>query len=59
MLRRRLAVPLGLALLLAGGTPAWAQPTTASAAPTVQVSPSPGSRTVSPGSQVTLSLIHI
>jgi len=55
MLRRRLAVPLGLALLLAGGTPAWAQPATASAAPTVQVSPSPGSRTVSPGSQVTFA----
>lgn len=60
---RWMAVPVGLSLLLAAGGPAWAQPATAGAAATwgqapaagaarVQVYPVPGTRTVSPGSQI-------
>lgn len=52
-LYRPLSVSLGLAVLLvAGGAPAQAQPAAPIATPVVQAFPSPGSRTVSPGSQI-------
>ena len=56
LLRGRRIAPLVIALLFTASAPAWAQPATAPAAspvaPAVQVFPSPGSRTVSPESQI-------
>jgi len=56
LLRGRRIAPLIIALLFTASAPAWAQPATAPAAspvaPAVQAFPSPGSRTVSPESQI-------
>jgi len=58
LLCERRGASLAIALLLAGGVLAWAQPAAATAAPAVQVLPSPGSRTVSPGAQSPSGAAH-